>query len=67
MMDRVHFHLGDQWETPTEEFVRFMLNQIYDGVKTKNTIEKFEPILISPYHGEIRGAQLPHAAINFLR
>lgn len=36
---------NDQWETPSEEFVKFMISQIYNGVKTKNTIEKFEPII----------------------
>ncbi|MFH7820088.1 type I restriction endonuclease [Neobacillus thermocopriae] len=44
-LNKLRNFLNDQWETPTEDFVRFMLSQIYDGVKTKNTIEKFEPII----------------------
>jgi predicted type IV restriction endonuclease len=44
-LNKLKNYLNDQWETPTEDFVRFMLTQIYDGVKTKNTIEKFEPII----------------------
>jgi predicted type IV restriction endonuclease len=44
-LNKLKNFLNDQWETPTEEFVKFMLGQIYDGVKTKNTIEKFEPII----------------------
>lgn len=37
--------LNEQWENPSEEFTRYLTAQIYDGVKTKNTIEKFEPII----------------------
>ncbi|MCL6571959.1 MAG: type I restriction enzyme HsdR N-terminal domain-containing protein [Bacillus sp. (in: Bacteria)] len=44
-LNKLKNYLNDQWETPTEEFVRFMLSQIYEGVKTKNTMEKFEPII----------------------
>lgn len=44
-LNKLKNYLNDQWETPTEDFVRFMLSQIYDGVKTKNTVEKFEPII----------------------
>ncbi|GHI00071.1 type I restriction endonuclease [Neobacillus kokaensis] len=44
-LNKLKNFLNDQWETPTEDFVRYMLSQIYDGVKTKNTIEKFEPII----------------------
>ncbi|WP_318509246.1 type I restriction endonuclease [Bacillus sp. T3] len=44
-LSKLKSFLNDQWETPTEEFIKFMLGQIYTGVKTKNTIEKFEPII----------------------
>lgn len=44
-LNKLKNFLNDQWETPTEDFVKFMLSQIYEGVKTKNTIEKFEPII----------------------
>lgn len=44
-LNKLKNFLNDQWETPTEDFVKFMLGQIYDGVKTRNTIEKFEPII----------------------
>ncbi|PGV47833.1 type I restriction endonuclease [Bacillus sp. AFS037270] len=44
-LNKLKNFLNDQWETPSEDFVRFMLGQIYEGVKTKNTIEKFEPII----------------------
>jgi predicted type IV restriction endonuclease len=44
-LNKLKNFLNDQWETPTEDFIKFMLSQIYEGVKTKNTIEKFEPII----------------------
>ncbi|MCM3124656.1 type I restriction endonuclease [Mesobacillus sp. AQ2] len=44
-LNKLKGYLNDQVETPTEEFVKFMISQIYEGVKTKNTLEKFEPII----------------------
>lgn len=38
-------YLSTQFELPSEKFVKFMVNEIYDGVKTKSTIEKFTPII----------------------
>lgn len=34
-----------EFETPSEEFVKFLVGEIYEGVKTKATIEKFTPII----------------------
>ncbi|MER2190656.1 MAG: type I restriction endonuclease [Solibacillus sp.] len=38
-------YLSVQFETPDEEFVKFLVQQIYDGQKTKTTLEKFTPII----------------------
>lgn len=38
-------YLSVQFNAPSEDFVRFLVNQIYDGVKTKTTLEKFTPII----------------------
>lgn len=38
-------YLTKQFETPDEEFVKFLVQQIYDGVKTKTALEKFTPII----------------------
>nr|WP_318245412.1 type I restriction endonuclease [Psychrobacillus faecigallinarum] len=38
-------YLSTQFDLPSEKFVKFMVNEIYDGVKTKSTIEKFTPII----------------------
>lgn len=38
-------YLSEQFETPNEDFVRYLVHQIYVGVKTKNAIEKFTPII----------------------
>lgn len=37
--------LSEQVEEPTEEFTKYLLSEIYDGVKTKQTIDKFLPIV----------------------
>jgi hypothetical protein len=39
-------YLNIQFENPDEEFVKFLVQQIYDGIRTKSTLEKFEPIII---------------------
>lgn len=38
-------YLIEQFETPDDEFVKFLVQQIYDGIKTKTTLEKFTPII----------------------
>ena len=37
--------LSKQFDDPSEDFVRFLAGEIYDGIKTKSTIEKFTPII----------------------
>ena len=37
--------LTKQFESPTEDFVRFILADIYDGQKTQRIIEKFTPVV----------------------
>lgn len=37
--------LTNQWEQPSEDFTRFILGSVYDGVKTKQVIDKFTPIV----------------------
>ncbi len=44
-LNKLKKFLSEQWENPSEEFIRFLIGQIYDGVKTKNTIDRFEPIV----------------------
>lgn len=44
-LNKIKSFLSSQWETPSEEFIRFIVGQIYDGMKTKNTLERFEPIV----------------------
>lgn len=36
-------YLNEQLENPNEEFVKHILNAVYDGVKTKAIIERFNP------------------------
>ncbi|MBY2477592.1 type I restriction endonuclease [Clostridioides difficile] len=37
--------LNSQLENPSDEFVRFIINDFYNGVKTQNVVEKFRPIV----------------------
>lgn len=48
-LNKLKNFLSEQWDNPNEEYVKFLITQIYDGVKTKNTIEKFEPIIKKAY------------------
>ncbi len=38
-------YLSSVLESPTDDFVRFILNNVYDGLKTQKTIDKFTPIV----------------------
>lgn len=38
-------YLSQQFEEPSEDFVRYLVGEIYEGVKTKAAIEKFTPII----------------------
>ncbi|MFS0576318.1 type I restriction endonuclease [Sporosarcina sp. 179-K 3D1 HS] len=38
-------YLSKQFEDPSEDFVRYLVGEIYEGVKTKAAIEKFTPII----------------------
>jgi hypothetical protein len=44
-LNKIKQFLNEQWDNPSEEYTRFLISQIYDGVKTKSTVEKFEPII----------------------
>ncbi len=37
--------LSSEYENPSETFVKFMLNKIYDGQKNQKVIEKFTPVI----------------------
>lgn len=37
--------LAEQFQTPSDEFVRFFLQDVYSGMKTQSVLERFRPIL----------------------
>ena len=37
--------LASEFEKPSDDFVRFILNGVYDGQKTQKVIEKFTPVI----------------------
>ncbi len=45
--------LSNELSEPSEEFVRFLLTEIYDGAKTQKIIEKFSPIVKRAFTGFI--------------
>lgn len=40
--------MASELNNPTDDFVRFMLQNIYSGVKTQAVIEKFRPLIKKP-------------------
>ena len=44
-LNNLKIFLNDQMNTPSEEFTKYLVGEIYDGVKTKNTLDKFKPII----------------------
>lgn len=45
--------LAKEFDSPSDEFIRFILSDIYDGPKTQKVIEKFQPILKKSFTGFI--------------
>ncbi|WP_407272161.1 type I restriction endonuclease [Radiobacillus sp. PE A8.2] len=43
--NKVKTFLSDVWDEPTEEFITFILNNVYEGRKTKNVLDQFTPII----------------------
>ncbi|TFE00659.1 type I restriction endonuclease [Jeotgalibacillus salarius] len=44
-LNKVKSFLYEQWENPTEDFIKYIVGEVYDGMKTRNTLEKFDPII----------------------
>lgn len=38
-------YLTQQWEEPSEDFIRVVLNEVYQGVKTKKVIDNFRELV----------------------
>jgi predicted type IV restriction endonuclease len=38
-------YLDKEWENPSDDFVKYLLGEIYDGMKTKQTVDRFQPII----------------------
>ncbi len=45
--------LTNEFENPSEEFIKLILSNIYEGVKTQKIIEKFVPIIRKSFSGFI--------------
>lgn len=61
-LNKLKQFLNDQIDNPSEEYVKFLISQIYEGVKTKNTIDKFEPIIKKGFKQFIN--ELVHDKLN---
>ncbi|MED3843298.1 type I restriction endonuclease [Geobacillus stearothermophilus] len=44
-LNEIKQFLNNQWENPSDEFVAFIISDIYPGKKTKNVIEKFQGLV----------------------
>lgn len=42
---QIRDRLNKEWENPTDEFVTYIISEIYPGKKTKNVIERFRPLV----------------------
>lgn len=44
-LNHLKHYLNEQFDEPDENFLKFIVGEIYNGVKTKNILERFEPII----------------------
>ncbi|MCA1318392.1 type I restriction enzyme HsdR N-terminal domain-containing protein [Bacillus tianshenii] len=60
----IKHYLSQQWEDPSEEFVKVVINDIYSGVKTKKVIDNFRDLVkksLSQYVNEKVNEKLQNA------
>jgi len=46
----IKLQLNNQLNNPSDDFVRFIIGDLYSGVKTSNVVEKFRPIVKKSMH-----------------
>ena len=46
--------LADEWVSPSPEFVKFLMGQVYTGQKTQSRIEQFTKITRNAFRQMIR-------------
>ncbi|MCM1326927.1 MAG: type I restriction endonuclease [Bacteroidales bacterium] len=59
--------LAKEYESPSDDFVRFFLNKIYEGQKNQRVIEKFAPIVkksFSSFVNEIVNSKISSALVS---
>ena len=44
-LNNLKSYLNKEWESPSDDYVKYLLGEIYDGMKTKQTIDKFQPVI----------------------
>ena len=60
-------YIEQQYENPSDEFVKLFLQQVYKGTKTQSVIEKFRPILkkaLNDHLNELLNEKLQFALAN---
>ncbi len=45
VLNKVNALLTSEFDDPSDNFVKYVLNEVYEGVKTQNVIDKYKPIV----------------------
>ena len=56
--------LASELQSPSDDFLKFFLNQTYSGIKTQNVLERFKPILkksLNNYISELMNEKIKQA------
>lgn len=52
-LNKINELLSAEFENPSDDFVKFILNGVYDGVKTQSVLEKYKPIVEKSFNNFI--------------
>lgn len=50
-LNKINDVLNNEFNEPSDNFVKFILNEVYDGVKTQGVIDKYKPIVKKSFTG----------------
>ncbi len=52
-LNKINTLFTNEFEDPSENFVKFILSEVYEGVKTQNVIDKYQPIIKKSFNSFI--------------
>ncbi|MFV0520067.1 MAG: type I restriction endonuclease [Lachnospirales bacterium] len=53
VLNKINTLLTQEFDNPSDNFVKYVLNEVYDGVKTQTVVDKYKPIVKKSFNNFI--------------